>query len=341
MVVSKSFTFNSAFMNHFKKQILSFTLIFLSVCALAQQQVDFDFEPEPTTNTNNSCAASLKVCASMDQRFEFRRGKKSCEIESFFFRFDFANDNTNAINLVLSNSGADYEWYGPFADFNLDACAQIESYLAQSTAGSLQLNSSVFLNAEQGSYVLKVIPSNCSGTITLKKAKDLRLLCDNNVPCTECVTSFSPTPGKYLVSAWVSETGNGPSVTTFTNTAINVSFPGSTQTAMLTPKGSIIDGWQRIEEVIEVPLNATGIDIQLTVFSGIGYFDDIRFYPVDGSMKSFVYDPETLRLMAELDERNYATLYEYDEEGVLIRVKKETEKGIMTLKENRNNIKKQ
>jgi hypothetical protein len=41
--------------------------------------------------------------------------------------------------------------------------------------------------------------------------------------------------------------------------------------------------------------------------------------------------------VAELDERNYATLYEYDEEGKLIRVKKETEKGIMTIKENKNN----
>jgi hypothetical protein len=45
----------------------------------------------------------------------------------------------------------------------------------------------------------------------------------------------------------------------------------------------------------------------------------------------------TLRLMAELDERNYAKLYEYDEEGKLIRVKKETEKGVMTIQENREN----
>lgn len=328
-------------MYHLRKQIISFALTFLSVCSSAQQQVDFDFNPEPAINGNNSCAAALKVCKSMDQRFEFRVSEKECNIASFFYRFDFANDYVNAINLVLSNSGADYEWYGPFTDFNLDACAQIESYIAQSTTGSIQMNSGVYLSAQQGSYVLKITPTDCSGTITLKAAKGVELRCESDVPCTECVTSFSPTPGEYLVSAWVSEIGNGPSVTTFTNTAIKISFPGSTQTAMLTPKGSIIDGWQRIEEVIKVPVSATGIDIQLTVFSGKGYFDDIRFYPVDGSMKSFVYDPVTLRLMAELDERNYATLYEYDEEGNLIRVKKETEKGVMTLKENRNNIIKQ
>ena len=57
-------------------------------------------------------------------------------------------------------------------------------------------------------------------------------------------------------------------------------------------------------------------------------------------MKSYVYDPINMRLVAELDERNYATMYEYDEEGKLVRVKKETERGIMTIKENRNNTSK-
>jgi len=45
-------------------------------------------------------------------------------------------------------------------------------------------------------------------------------------------------------------------------------------------------------------------------------------------------------LVGELDERNYATIYEYDLEGKLIRLKKETERGIMTIKENKNNTKK-
>ncbi|MNT78232.1 hypothetical protein D3C72_2174470 [compost metagenome] len=52
-------------------------------------------------------------------------------------------------------------------------------------------------------------------------------------------------------------------------------------------------------------------------------------------MKSFVYDPLTLRLFAQLDENNYATFYEYDAEGKLVRTKKETDKGILTLSESR------
>jgi hypothetical protein len=101
----------------------------------------------------------------------------------------------------------------------------------------------------------------------------------------------------------------------------------------------LIDGWQRIEEKFTVPVSATQIIIELvnTSNSADVHFDDIRVHPFNGSMKSFVYDPVNLRLMAELDENNYATMYEYDEEGKLIRVKKETERGIMTIKESRQN----
>jgi len=58
-------------------------------------------------------------------------------------------------------------------------------------------------------------------------------------------------------------------------------------------------------------------------------------------MKSFVYNPVNLRLMAEQDENNYSTFYEYDDDGTLIRVKKETERGIQTIKETRSALLKQ
>ncbi len=160
------------------------------------------------------------------------------------------------------------------------------------------------------------------------------------IPCETCITSFSPTPGDYMVSAWVKEDSAPFGTITYTNSSLNISFMGSSSVFNLIPSGQIIDGWQRIEAVITVPTAATGINIELSAASGVAFFDDIRFYPFDGSMMSYVYDPISLRLMAELDERNYATLYEYDEEGKLIRVKKETERGVMTIQENRDNIKK-
>jgi hypothetical protein len=53
-------------------------------------------------------------------------------------------------------------------------------------------------------------------------------------------------------------------------------------------------------------------------------------------MKSYVYDPVSLRVVAELDANNYATFYEYDEEGTPVRTKAETQRGIQTIKETRN-----
>ena len=66
------------------------------------------------------------------------------------------------------------------------------------------------------------------------------------------------------------------------------------------------------------------------------YFDDIRIHPFNSNMKSYVYDPVNLKLMAELDPNNYATFYEYDEEGGLIRTKAETREGIKTINESRS-----
>ncbi|MBI3883691.1 MAG: hypothetical protein HY305_05640, partial [Sphingobacteriales bacterium] len=39
---------------------------------------------------------------------------------------------------------------------------------------------------------------------------------------------------------------------------------------------------------------------------------------------------------SELDENNYASFYEYDDDGTLVRVKKETARGVMTIQETRS-----
>lgn len=158
-------------------------------------------------------------------------------------------------------------------------------------------------------------------------------------PCDTCITSFSPLQGrKYVLSAWVKE--NAPPTTkTYTGPSISLNYPsiGITQGPFFA-KGNIIDGWQRIEQEFTVPATAVAIKVQLNnEGSNQVFFDDIRVHPFDANMKSFVYDPVTLRLSAELDENNYATYYEYDEEGKLIRVKKETQNGIKTIQESREN----
>jgi PKD repeat protein len=154
--------------------------------------------------------------------------------------------------------------------------------------------------------------------------------------CKNCIGTFSPATGRYVVSAWVKE-GAVPITTNYQAAALVISFTGSTITKSFTASGNIIDGWQRIDGEFTVPAEATEISVHLNNSSTAtaAYFDDIRIHPVDGSMKSYVYDPISLKLVAELDENNYATMYEYDDEGKLVRVKKETEKGISTIKETR------
>lgn len=116
---------------------------------------------------------------------------------------------------------------------------------------------------------------------------------------------------------------------------------------IVSPKGNLIDGWQLMKGEFSVPTGAAEIVIVLDNHhndvsrADVALFDDIRVHPVKSNMKSFVYDQETHKLMAELDENNYATFYEYDKEGGLVRVKKETEKGIFTIQETRSSSRKE
>lgn len=160
------------------------------------------------------------------------------------------------------------------------------------------------------------------------------------VKCKECITSFAPIPGnKYVLSAWVREENTQPITYTEPGITINLSGPGTSYNFQ--PKGKIIDGWQKIEEEFWVPEGTHAIDIVLknvqVSSTQYVYFDDIRVFPFKANMKSYVYDPYTQKLVSELDENNYATYYEYDEEGGLRRVKKETERGVMTIKESGSN----
>jgi len=160
---------------------------------------------------------------------------------------------------------------------------------------------------------------------------------------------FTIQPGKkMLFSAWVRENCGNPGSGipckeyTYTKNQVQLKFPGySGSDVILYPGGPIIDGWQRYEGVFTPPSGATTMTLNF-VNSGSStiYFDDIRIHPFNANMKSYVYDPVNLRLVAELDANNYTTFYEYDEEGTLIRTKVETREGIKTVTETRSALQK-
>ncbi len=303
---------------------------------------------------NTSCASAFPICKLTIHEFDYNNdyqtpqarsaspmaANESCVIQPLYYKFNYIASSGN-FNLLIESSNAYFTIYGPFFSDKLTNCELLESYQIKDFSDSLAdgVNESIYI--EQGYYILKVVPEDCNGVLNISFNKYSDLICDTEKLCSECVTSFSPKSGKYIVSAWVKEDQASASTITYSKPFINIHFDGSaTSSFTLTAQGKIIDGWQKIESLIEIPSGASSIELKFQVSSGDAFFDDIRFFPTDGSMMSYVYDPISLRLMAELDERNYATLYEYDEEGKLIRIKKETEKGIMTIQENRDNIRK-
>lgn len=146
--------------------------------------------------------------------------------------------------------------------------------------------------------------------------------------------SFAPTPGEYIISAWMKDDVT-EQVHTYTG-AIRVVVGSNTFPINQVEESNIIDGWVRLIGTFTVAPGDTTLQIFFDAGPNGTYFDDVRIHPFNGSMKSFVYDPLTQRLMAELDENNYATFYEYDNEGGLVRVKKETERGVYTIQETRS-----
>lgn len=144
---------------------------------------------------------------------------------------------------------------------------------------------------------------------------------------------------KMLFSAWVRQGCDTPCYKTdFDKSTIEIWSGGNNIGATSIKRtGAIIEGWQKIEGEFTVPSNDTTAEIKfINTNSAPMYVDDIRIHPFNANMKSYVYDSRTLRLSAELDENNFTSFYEYNEEGQLVRVKKETSQGIKTINETRS-----
>jgi len=177
-------------------------------------------------------------------------------------------------------------------------------------------------------------------------------LCAYDLTCKDFIGQFSPETyapvipagqkARYIICYWVKEKElmpGQPQGLDYQNSSIEVNVLGSALPLTQISKSSVIDGWQRFEYSFDIPSGATGnIDVSLISkgTKAISYFDDVRIFPYQSNIKTFVYNPVSLKYVAELDANNFATFYEYNEEGGLIRVKKETMNGIMTVKETKN-----
>lgn len=95
-----------------------------------------------------------------------------------------------------------------------------------------------------------------------------------------------------------------------------------------------INGWVKYELVFEPETQTSVPEIRITNANNY-LIDDIRIMPNDANMKCYVYDNAKRRLMSELDENHFASFYEYENDGSLVRIKKETERGVLTIQESR------
>lgn len=168
------------------------------------------------------------------------------------------------------------------------------------------------------------------------------------------VSGFLPEVSReYILSAWMMSANTlreSPTYTGYTFDPLepigklhiefyddNDNFISVHSLANITPEGESIDGWRRIEQNFLIPSDAVKM---VLVFQG-GKFgtlvDDIRIYPEQSSIQSYVYSGSDHKLKAMLDQNNYATFYKYEQDGSLAKLEKETETGRLTIKENRKN----
>ncbi|MGB3616667.1 MAG: hypothetical protein WBA12_00985 [Catalinimonas sp.] len=154
---------------------------------------------------------------------------------------------------------------------------------------------------------------------------------------------------RHVVSAWVRvpellEDGKPDPLLqlyTFDGVSLELEAVSSTTNQVFTfrPDGPIVDGWQRLYGAFTLPPGT--VELRYRLLNGYDravFMDDLRLQPFHSGMVAYVYDPYTLRLVATLDDQNYATFLEYDLEGLLIRRKRETRAGIMTVREARRGI---
>lgn len=253
-----------------------------------------------------------------------------------------------AVTAVANNANASELLYDGFEDYEMsDRSCPVDSCTVSTWPGwqnAIRKNPTALkvslLHAHTGRASLMVSPS-ADATVNMNVG----------LPASGPMYSFSGAamqiekPGltagfllkpssRYMVSAWIKDEGGnvqtGPAQDP-SKAAIDVLITG--QVFSTVKAGPAVDGWRKVETVFLLPATATTCTIRLRSGTGTAYFDDVRIHSFDAVVKTYAYDTHSMRLWAELDENNFASFYEYDDEGRLTRVKKETEKGILTLRE--------
>lgn len=246
---------------------------------------------------------------------------------------------------VAANAGNRSIAFDGFEDYSFANSCAVPCYTAHWNFSSAINGNNVYVtgaNAHSGLHSLFIKSNKTAEVVTsLNVMTDTsQIEFSNNtwlLKSGSCLPDFAPPPGEYVLSAWVKEKQNSDTATNLFKNLIKLNIDGGTNVSSI-PSGPVIDGWQRYETKFKLTSSATALHVIIKSTGADLYIDDVRIHPFNAYMRCFVYDPVDLRLMATLDENNYATFYEYDDKGVLVRLKKETEEGIFTVKESRSHF---
>jgi hypothetical protein len=182
---------------------------------------------------------------------------------------------------------------------------------------------------ERGYTAEMIYPVGVRNSLRGSKASRLEGLVFTSIK-TDLITGFSPRIGeKYIFSTWVYK--DQPNVSTYTGCQVTVDG------IIFQPSGPIIDGWQQIKGEF-TPRTGAMLNVTLNPSAETTWFDDFRIQPLNGQMETYTYSSDNLRYMAKHDDQNYTSYFEYDSEGKLVRTKQETEVGVFTIMDARNEL---
>ncbi|SDT36885.1 hypothetical protein SAMN05216490_3240 [Mucilaginibacter mallensis] len=264
----------------------------------------------------------------------------SSELYGYNFSLPVATaENANYYEIAYDGF-EDYDYLGN-VKFPMAECALRPHFKFDSIKNGSHLTDSVSHTGHRSLVVVKNGPVNmvrdiytdCGYPFTQNTANDSPY----KLNTCDIILPFSPVAGtKYVLSMWLNQDRAPADVDKAVGYArlyFTDAAGAPVKDTIFRAKGAVIDDWQQLSESFIVPLNAKKITLELGTDNKNVCFDDIRIQPFSSSMKTYVYDPVQRRLAATLDDQNYATFYEYDEQGQLTRVKTETEDGILTLRE--------
>lgn len=217
-----------------------------------------------------------------------------------------------------------------------------EPYLS-SLVYAVTYSSGGHLNFETNYPTISVMKSTShTGLNSLSVFKDIYL----RAPVYANVNSFNSTDqlqlikGKsYTISFWYKINDESSWTAELVNDSTLVSY----YSMNFTNSQNKIEGWSRFECSFKIPTGLSDGEYVKFLMSSPNnngmFIDDFRIHPTNSAVNTYVYHPINYQFKAQLDDNNYATFYNYDEEDNLSQVKKETERGIMTIQQTRKNVK--